>query len=117
MRALIVLLALLLPMQLSWAAVAAHCQEESERITTHLGHHEHPSATAEAPTGTEKPAPSVSDADCSLCHFSCIKSVEICRLSVAVPLAPQQKAHPAYLHHPASHIAEGPDKPNWLLAA
>ncbi|MCI1016745.1 cobalt transporter [Herbaspirillum huttiense] len=117
MRALIILLALLLPMQLSWAAMASYCQAENDRVPTHLGHHEHPSAKADDHAGSEKSKTSDSDVGCSLCHFSCMKSVQIYNSSVIVPPAAEQKSHPSYFPHPTSHIADGPDKPNWQLAA
>ncbi|MBP0598092.1 cobalt transporter [Herbaspirillum sp. LeCh32-8] len=120
MRALIILLALLLPMQLSWAAMASYCQAENDRAPAHVGHHEHPAAAtaaADENAGSGKSKTGDSDTGCSLCHFCCMKSVQIGRLSVAAPPLAEQKSPPGYFPHPASHIADGPDKPNWPLAA
>ncbi|WP_406851034.1 cobalt transporter [Herbaspirillum huttiense] len=117
MRSFIILLALLLPMQLTWAAMASYCQGENDRVPTHLGHHEHPSAKADDHAGSEKSKTSDNDVGCSLCHFSCMKSVQVYSSSVIVPPAVEQKSHLGYSPHPTSHIADGPDKPNWQLAA
>ena len=54
MRSFIILLALLLPMQLTWAAMASYYQGENDRVPTHIGHHEHPSVKADKHAGTEK---------------------------------------------------------------
>ncbi|WP_084319800.1 cobalt transporter [Herbaspirillum huttiense] len=116
MRALIIFLALLLPMQLTWAAMASYCQAENDRVPTHIGHHEHPSVKAEKHTGTEKPKSGDSDVGCSLCHFSCVKSMQVYSTTLIVPPAIKQKSNFGYSPHPTSHIADGPDKPNWLLA-
>lgn len=40
-RCLAILLLALLPLQFSWAAVAAYCGHEVGRHAEHLGHHEH----------------------------------------------------------------------------
>lgn len=112
MRSFIILLALLLPMQLTWAAMASYCQGENDRVPTHVGHHEHPSVKADKHAGTEKTKAGDNDVGCSLCHFSCMKSVQVYSSSVIVPPAVEQKSHLGYSPHPTSHIADGPDKPN-----
>ncbi|WP_432240173.1 cobalt transporter [Herbaspirillum robiniae] len=123
MRALIFLLALLLPLQLSWAAMAGYCQAEQDRTPSHLAHHEHAADKAGKADNAEKqdaPPSSPSgdcDAGCSLCHFSCMKPMQLRSAAMATPSGTQQKALPPRSHHPASHIADGPDKPNWTLAA
>jgi len=117
MRALVILLALLLPVQISWAAMASYCQGENDRVSAHVGHHEHPSANVDGHSGSEKSKVSDSDIGCSLCHFSCMKSVQVYSSGVAVPLATQRKSTPGYVSHPTSYIAGRPDKPNWQLAA
>jgi len=117
MRALILLLAFLLPMQLSWAAVASYCQAEKDRVAAHLGHHEHPSAKTQEQAASQDSKAGQADLDCSLCQLCAMKSVQACTALFAAPLAARQPSHSNHLSHPASHIADGPDKPNWLLAA
>lgn len=41
-RWLTVLLLVLLPLQLGWAALGSYCQHETGRQAQHLGHHSHP---------------------------------------------------------------------------
>jgi hypothetical protein len=69
------LLLALLPLQFSWAAVAAYCGHESDAQAQHLGHHEH-QHTGQAgvdkdgdPSGKDDPA--AFDFDCGHCHSSC----------------------------------------------
>lgn len=114
MRALILLLALLLPLQMSWAAMGTYCQAESETTSPHLAHHEHTAGKAQKSTSTPS---NEGDIDCSLCHFSCIKSIQLHSTGVATPVVDALQTSPSSSRHPASHVAEGPDKPNWLLAA
>ena len=59
-RWLLVLIALLLPLQLAWASVAAHCGDSHELSVAHGLHHQHDQAEA----GSDEPAMS----DCGHCH-------------------------------------------------
>ncbi|MFL9926143.1 cobalt transporter [Herbaspirillum lusitanum] len=114
-------------MQLSWAAVASYCQNESSQASYHFGHHEHQDAaksvsaaatldTLDSADNSKAPDNAKADVECGLCHVSCYKSV--CSY-------PQLKAPAEFqpaLHLPlpstfSSHIADGPEKPNWQLAA
>ncbi|EJM95760.1 hypothetical protein [Herbaspirillum sp. YR522] len=117
MRALIIFLALLLPLQLSWAAMAGYCQTENALAPLHPGHHEHPSLQAQQPTGSDGASVGDNDIGCSVCHFSCMKSVQCYGTALLAPVTAGTGNTAAYSAHPASHIADGPDKPNWLLAA
>ncbi|ALU91554.1 hypothetical protein [Herbaspirillum rubrisubalbicans] len=117
MRTLILLLAFLLPVQLSWAAVGSYCQAENDRVPMHLGHHDHPSLKGDEQADYQKSKPGDRDMDCSLCHFCAMKSVQAGSTIVIIAPATAQASSPAHLPHPASHIADGPDKPNWPLAA
>ncbi|MFJ3057028.1 cobalt transporter [Herbaspirillum sp. NPDC087042] len=116
MRALILFLALLLPLQLSWAAMASYCQGERSSAPAHPGHHEHPAAQS-AQTDSDHAKTGEADSGCSLCQFSCMKSVQWPRLSMADHGGTSLEVFRSGTCHPASHIADGPDKPNWLLAA
>ena len=124
MRALILFLAMLLPLQLSWAAVASYCQPEKENHgaapTGHLGHHEH-AATAgdEASSDGRGNAGQVGDADaaCAVCQLSCMKSMQWQAAPMADQIGTTLDVFSTIAPHPNSHIADGPDKPNWPLAA
>ncbi len=59
-RWLLVLIALLLPLQLAWAGVAAYCGDSHELAVAHGLHHQHEQADA---SGDEPAAP-----DCGHCH-------------------------------------------------
>jgi flagellar capping protein FliD len=40
-RFLLIFLVVMMPLQLSWAAVSSYCQHESGTASKHFGHHEH----------------------------------------------------------------------------
>ena len=118
-RWFVILLLALLPLQFSWAAVAAYCGLESDAQALHLGHHEHPQA---GPASVdEDPDPAVKDAapglelDGGHCHGSCVGL-----LAAVVSPTPR-----ALTSHPVSP-AEGsvrtlalnpPERPQWLCFA
>ncbi|MBG7621961.1 cobalt transporter [Herbaspirillum sp. AP02] len=125
MRALILFLALLLPLQLSWAAVASYCQPEKETHGAapagHPGHHEHVAAPAgdEASPDARGNAGQGGDADaaCPVCQLSCMKSMQWQGAPMAEQIGTALDVFSTIAPHPTSHIADGPDKPNWPLAA
>ncbi|WP_413628637.1 cobalt transporter [Herbaspirillum frisingense] len=128
MRALILFLALLLPLQLSWAAVASYCQPEKENHGAaptdhpgHPGHHEHAAAPAgdEASPDGRGNAGQGGDADaaCAVCQLSCMKSMQWQGAPMADQTGTTLDVFSTIAPHPNSHIADGPDKPNWPLAA
>ncbi len=78
-RRFLVLLMLLVPLQLSWAAVSAYCEHETEAASHHVGHHEHQHQSDQPGTGDDPGADSKFgkfDADCGVCHASC--SMALC---------------------------------------
>jgi len=116
-RAFLVILILLLPLQLSWAAMAPYCQNEASQTRVHFGHHEH-RASHKSMSMKDHASKSVidNDVECGLCHLSCCKSVTTytqLKLSADFNLA----VYPFIPSEFSSHIAEGPEKPNWQLAA
>ncbi|KPF50825.1 hypothetical protein IP87_01550 [beta proteobacterium AAP121] len=80
-RFIAIALLTLLPLQFSWAAVAAYCGHETEAGAAHFGHHAHPphadigaGPLAEPGTPTEasgEEAPGALELDCGHCHSSC----------------------------------------------
>jgi Protein of unknown function (DUF2946) len=118
-RWLAILMLVLLPLQFSWAAVAAYCGHETGQHAQHLGHHEHQhsgSANVHADPGSADPnAPAGFDFDCGHCHAS----------GAGLP-APAEGMVPLTLAtHPATPV-EGavrtlaqspPERPQWLPLA
>lgn len=128
MRTLILFLTLLLPLQLSWAAMASYCQTEKDSSiagrnaqASHPGHHDHatPSKTATANTDsdTEHGKKAEQESGCPVCQFSAMKSVQWPHPGLTDAFCTVLDVFCTGVPHPRSHIADGPDKPNWLLAA
>jgi len=68
-RFLIILLLLVVPLQMSYAAAATYCNHNDQAASTsHFGHHMHkhvqPSGDGKLPTGAVDP-------DCGLCQLGC----------------------------------------------
>lgn len=116
MRVLVLFLALLLPLQLSWAAVASYCQPEKESAG-HPGHHTHAAQGDADDSGNDGISKGDKDLACGVCHFSCLKSVQWDGPTMAERIGTWLDVFCTITPAPNSHIADGPDKPNWLLAA
>lgn len=69
-RWIFVLLLLLAPFQLLWAAAVPYCTHEASAAAAHFGHHEHRHGGGEG--GEKKCATSLasSSEDCEVCHFA-----------------------------------------------
>lgn len=120
-RWLLVFLVVLLPMQLSWAAVASYCQHESDSATTsqHVGHHEHQHEADAASAATDLPDTSANpmtatgavDVDCGTCHAGC------CTVMLQSPMLVMAKlpseTHSATALRLSSQPASLPERPNW----
>ena len=116
---LAILMLALLPLQFSWAAVAAYCGHETGQHVQHLGHHEHQhtdEATADQGSApADQSAPAGFDFDCGHCHGTC----------ASMP-APMGDISPlALASHPVTPV-EGtvrtlaqspPERPQWLPLA
>lgn len=120
MRVLVLFLALLLPLQLSWAAVASYCQQEKESAS-HPGHHTHSASNSAQDdadnSGNDDTGKGDKDLACGVCHFSSLKSVQWSGSTMAERICTCLDVFCTITPAPNSHIADGPDKPNWLLAA
>ena len=115
-RLLVIVLALLLPLQFSWGAVLGYCQHETAPAqTSHVGHHAHEhKAQAAKPDHADKakPAGVKADADCGDCHASSLTGVPVPGLMAAT--APQREAvAPALPHRYPSAPQRAPDRPQW----
>jgi len=121
-RFLAIVLLAMLPLQLSWAAVASYCEHETQG-TGHFGHHEHQHHTdagsdagpvADAEAQGDK-ASGAMDLDCGHCHGQCGVMLTLPArlpgsLSTAPPTATIDEAGGA--HAPAR-----PERPQWLPLA
>ena len=104
------LLALLLPLQLSWSAASAYCAHESNPgHAAHIGHHEH---VHKAELKNAAKSQAAFDADCGSCHASCVPLL-------AAPAQPLPTADVAHLRVPPqqnpylSAQPRAPDRPQW----
>jgi hypothetical protein len=131
-RLLAMCLLAMLPLQFSWAAVAAYCGHERQASFGHFGHHDHahhagassdagPAAdlgadASSAPdeTGGDK-APGAMDLDCGHCQSTCSMMLTWPlglpgALSAALPSATLDETGGA-------HAPTRPERPQWLPLA
>ena len=118
-RWLAIFILALLPLQFSWAAVAAYCGHESGQHAEHLGHHEHQHtdhAQADQDRApADQPPPASFHFDCGHCHGTC----------ASIPTAVGDMSPLALASHPVTSV-EGivrtlapspPERPQWLPLA
>lgn len=108
-RLLALLIAVLLPLQLSWAVAATYCEHETTaQGAQHFGHHAHVHADAK-PAGLGKLA---ADLDCSFCHAGSVASLPGLE---APPLAALRADVPRSLGDAKRPSApqRTPDRPQW----
>ena len=119
MRRFLVLLMLLVPLQLSWAAVSAYCEHEPEAASHHVGHHEHKHQQDQSDHGNDSGPDSKlnnfdadCDADCGVCHVSC-------SMALGGGIAPSDftgsdftSAHPQSLQ--LTKFSSKPERPKWI---
>ena len=114
-----ILMLALLPLQFSWAAVAAYCGHESGQHAEHLGHHEHRHADQAKADQDSAPAdqkaPAGFDFDCGHCHGT----------GASMPTPVGDMSPLALASHPVT-LVEGtvrtlapspPERPQWLPLA
>ncbi len=129
-RLLAIVLLTILPLQFSWAAVAAYCAHESSAASDHLGHHDHQHSApalalgdgpgevyAAAASGDaqwsqvdgQAPAPQA-DKDCGTCQLAAAQPIPRSMSGTLMPLGQAQHhaSSPAY----DSHIPAGPRRPD-----
>lgn len=111
-----VLVALLLPLQLSWAVAATYCQHETTvQGAQHFGHHTHVHQDArqdQQPAGVKL----VADLDCSFCHAASVTVLpDMAGMAMAVaPSAAPLALRVAPLKAPPERT---PDRPQWARLA
>mgnify|MGYP001396302856 CR=1 FL=1 len=114
-RLLALFLLVLLPLQFSWASVAAYCQHEAGSQAQHFGHHDHQHQDVDKQDKTEGKLPGGVDYDCSACHAGCAVA-----LNSAVPAlisAYTSDVVDGYWFTIASPPVSEPERPNWVALA
>jgi hypothetical protein len=114
-RWLAIFLLVLLPFQLSWAAVVSYCTHETGAGAAHFGHHEHSGhshgTASVADAGPADTEPSVADFDCGHCHGYGAGVVHVVLGNEALTL---DNLPTALSHGPrAGHVPAAPERPQW----
>ena len=115
-RVFMIFLLVLMPLQLSWAALASYCQHESGVTAQHFGHHEHQHQTqADEPDQGKPKSFGMADADCGLCQAGCTTIV-----AAPQKIPPLSTASVSFGWPPdtlASTSLSRPERPNWAALA
>jgi len=114
---LAILLLLVLPMQIAWAAAGSLCKHESGAAAQHFGHqdHKHQCTNSDAVSGDSSSSPAGSDADCGLCHGGTSSVLpENLTLALHWTATPLPRSGFNLLPPP---LADRPERPQWLHLA
>lgn len=118
-RFLLIFLVVMMPLQLSWAAVSSYCLHESGPTSKHFGHHEHKHQQASKAGDSNQTKASkalgVVDADCHFCHACSpviLSNTEVVSSLAVEPLLATWTAD-AYRSDPSPR----PERPNWAALA
>jgi hypothetical protein len=110
MKRLLLIVILVLPFQLIWAAAAPYCTHESVGSEPfHVGHHEHQHEKADGADSSENTLGAF-DGDCEVCHLGCAGAVP-----VPPPAAAMALPHAVPIEVPValrSHVPTLPERPN-----
>ncbi|MCZ8109895.1 hypothetical protein [Caldimonas caldifontis] len=118
-RCLAILLLILLPTQMSWAAVADYCMHESGAGADHVGHHDHGDhrhgASASDKSKADGSASTAVDFDCGHCHGHCAGMLDFPAglKAHAVGSAPPRLAEAPS----AEHLPAQLERPQWACLA
>jgi len=115
-RWLTILLLVMMPLQLGWAAIGSYCQHESGSQTKHFGHHAH-QHTSQA-GGDDGPGPQGGKDPHNDCN-ACI-SASVMPIFSAVALfdvSSSSAGETVFLAHPLSRPSSPPDRPPWVCLA
>lgn len=120
-RWLAIVLLALLPLQFSWAAVAAYCAHEAGG--SHVGHHEHqhhgvatPDTAADGDDAqADTKLPGAADADCGHCHGGCAGVLA----AVAIAHAASPRGRPVIAPEKSvrARAPTPPERPQWAALA
>ncbi len=115
-RWITILLLALLPLHLSWAAVAPYCAyEAAAQMQEHFGHHDHAAAASPQADDESGAAADAAQPDCGQCHNHCTGVLVVPAIvqgaGIADVLAPDQAASAA------DQIPTPPERPQWARLA
>lgn len=115
-RILIVFMLFLLPLQVSWGAIATYCKHETGVAAKHIGHHEH-QHHAQNGQSDQKNSPTIKfDGDCGFCQFGSIGMMIMPVLTVAKTLP--RAITPFHISDVlSSYRPDRPERPKWVRAA
>lgn len=113
-RIFLILMMVVLPLQISWAAVTNYCQHEEGKASQHFGHHDHKHNISSSGK-QDKSDPGKIDADCGFCHLSCAYIIS----ATATPILffPDSTPVDIPLFSYLSHIPDGLIRPDWQAAS
>ncbi len=113
-RWLFVLLLLVLPFQMVWAAAAPYCGHEAHSVAKkHFGHHEHQHAASgeTAPALADNPGDAgAPHADCESCHLGGSGAISIAQLFIGS--WPRGSTLGVATQRYTSHVPAGPERPD-----
>ena len=117
-RWIVLLLLAIFPLQLSIAAAAAYCAQESTKpAANHFGHHEHHGVSqSDNAVGNDDGQLTVgSDADCAFCQLSCSHFIPVDASSPSMPDA--SMGLEIFSLFVPSRDPEPRERPKWLAPA
>lgn len=116
-RWLIVLIALLLPLQLAWAGVAAYCGDRHELAGTGSMHWHHPDGHAHAPLEATDEVDDVGGGEHEADHCHGHGTALPLRWSAPPAAAARQQADPLAPPRVSALSPPRPERPQWLAPA
>lgn len=113
-RLCLILMLLVLPLQVSWAAVSSYCKHESGTASQHFGHHNHQHKTKAAEKAPADASIQI-DTDCAFCFGSAFGLIT---LLVTYASANVPKVEPVFAdtNFLASIRPDRPERPKWMRA-
>lgn len=112
----LIFLLFVMPLQASWAVVAAYCQPETEVTAKHFGHHEHQHEHHHAQAGqdSDEDSQDFKTSDCLDCH-GLYSGMVVSNFDT--PHAPPLAGPPVYATSQfLSASSSRPEKPKWFSA-
>jgi hypothetical protein len=114
-RLFVIFLLVLLPLQLSWASVAAYCEHETDAQAQHFGHHDHQHQASQDQGNADGKLSGGIDNDCGACHAGC--GVAILGDIAITPAYLATKVVADYRTVLSLYPLDIPERPNWVALA
>lgn len=109
-RWLVILLMWVLPLQLSFAAVAPYCAHEQGAAARHFGHHSHKHQDADSADEHQSKLPGA-DPDCDYCHHACCAALPMpAPAPLSMLLTSHQEAPPGRFVSFIADLVPPPDR-------